>query len=160
MRKKRKTESIGDCLPELLKAVESSYRDDGHRIWEIWDRAVGPELARRVHPTKFRNGKLTVAVEGASWLQQIVFIAPKLIEAVNASLGKPLVQSLKGVAAEVQPETQPVVEEKFLRDTPLTEDEVAEIELELSSMKDGPIKDAARNARIASMLRIKQPADG
>lgn len=159
MKKNKKYERIGETLPALLRSIESAYKDDGHRIWEVWDQAVGPELARRVQPHKFKNGLLTVAVEGASWLQQIVFLAPKIIDSVNLCLGNPLVQRIKGVASVIKPSEAAEIEQKLIRDEPVSEWELAAIEAELSAIRDGAVKDAARNARIAALIRHKPGAD-
>lgn len=156
---KKKTESIKGVLPTILKSLESSFKDEGHRIWEIWDDAVGPELARRVQPHKFKNGKLTVAVEGSAWLQQIVFLAPKIIETVNARLENPAIKTLKGIAAEVKPKSTEVVSPPVFRDTPLTVLELEEIEELLRPIKDGDIKNAARKALEAARLRITDDRD-
>lgn len=156
---KKKTESIKAVLPSLLKTLETSYQDEGHRIWEIWDDAVGPDIARRAQPFKFKNGKLTVAVEGSAWLQQIVFLAPKIIETVNARLENPAIKSLKGIAAEVKRKPAEIVSTPLFRDTPLTDGEKEEIEELLKPIKDEEIKAAARKALNAARLRLPEDRD-
>lgn len=151
---KKKSESISAYLPTVLKTLESKYKDDAHKIWELWDNAIGPELAKRVRPHKFRSGKLTVAVDGSAWLGQIAFIAPQMIEAINASIGKALVTSIRGVAAEVAPPQPTVVDSPILREGPLTEEEEKELDDMVAELKDEDLKSAIRKAREASMRRI------
>lgn len=154
---KKYTNPIGEFLPTVLASIEAGYKDDGHRIWEIWNEAVGVEVARRVQPIKFRNGKLTVAVDGSSWLGQIVFLVPQLIDAVNGRLGKTVVTGVRAVAAEVLPIEEPEPLQPVTREGPLSPEEEHEIDLAGSEIRDEELRAIVRKAREASLRRIKTP---
>lgn len=140
-------------ISQLLRNIEAGYSTPGHRIWDVWAQAVGAEIARRAQPIDFKKGKLTIGVTGAAWLQQMVFLSPQIIEAVNSKLDKPLVRTLKPVAAGIaSQETEGTA--PLLREGPLDPAELLRIEAEVESIADEPLRDAIKRARETALRRF------
>ena len=145
--------NIDQIIPKLMRAIESSYPDESHRIWAQWPDAVGPEIARRAGPLDFRNGHLTLAVVSAAWAQQLTLMSPRIIEALNARLGKELVKSLRCRQATVEPPPPDPVEEPDWSGEALNEEELEEVEQSAFHIDDPVLAKSIRRARRMSLKR-------
>ncbi|MEW5734545.1 MAG: DUF721 domain-containing protein, partial [Thermodesulfobacteriota bacterium] len=72
MARKRKTgphapEELSDILSRVLSRVEKPAPDQMLQIWEVWDRAVGPQIAENARPAAFKKGMLIVTVSSAAF---------------------------------------------------------------------------------------------
>lgn len=148
-----RTKNISPMVSQLLRNIEAGYSTPAHRIWDVWADAVGPDIARRAAPIEFKKGKLTIGVAGAAWLQQMVFLSPQIIEAVNSKLEKPLVKTLKPVAAGIA-SMEADKSEPLLREGPLEEAENMRIEAEVASIADESLREAIKKARETALRRI------
>jgi len=151
-----KPAKISTVMSGMLRQIEASYPNSAHRIWEVWPDAVGPELATRSSPLEFRNGKLTVGVEGAAWLQQFVFLSPKIIKAVNEALGVELVKSLITRAAVIEPPKAEPPPPQLLRSGPLTEQEKDLLDESTRGVEDPELAEAIKRAREIAIRRIRR----
>lgn len=61
---------------------------------------VHTDALRHTLPKFYRSKTLTIGVENSAWAQQVVTHKKELLEAINTSLGKPLVQNLKTTLVE------------------------------------------------------------
>ncbi len=61
---------------------------------QVWEAAVGREIATRAQPTHLTAGVLHVLVEDHRWRDQLDAMRMELISRVNARLGKALVREL------------------------------------------------------------------
>lgn len=71
------------------KPVEKRLREA--RVWQVWNEAVGPQIAAKSQPAAFRDGTLTVRVTGSAWMQQLSLMKREIIDQVNEAIGTPLV---------------------------------------------------------------------
>src|SRR5512134_1542582 len=93
---------ISPLVRSLLQNAEASYPDQTHRVWEVWERAVGPEVAKRTSPISLRRGTLLVAVATAPWMQQLSFLRENIRDSVNRTLGRDLVREVRFLLGEVE----------------------------------------------------------
>jgi len=56
------------------------------RVFDIWDRVVGPEDATRTRPQYLQDGKLTVLVPGPAWLHHYSFKTDEWLKRLNNEL--------------------------------------------------------------------------
>jgi len=64
-------------------------------VFRAWTEAVGPGLARRAVPVRFRGGELTVEVGSAVHLQELKnFTAEGFRREANARLGRETIRRL------------------------------------------------------------------
>ncbi len=150
-----KSAPLGREIRKMLDSIERTFPDSGHKIYEIWPEAVGPDLARRASPISLKGGKLIVAVEGAAWLQELNLQQKLLIESLNSRLGPKTIKSVKFVAREFQPaekESEAPFDDGFSK-RELTDAEKKEIEYSVEEAGDPEIRSAMRNLMAASLRR-------
>ena len=63
------------------------------KVLLAWEQAAGP-LANHARPLRIRHGKLEIAVPSSVWRTQINFVKQEIIDRINASVGKEIVESL------------------------------------------------------------------
>src|SRR5436190_18050373 len=85
---------LGRCLDRVVGT------DGAAAIWRAWEEAVGSQIARRAQPVRLRGRTLIVAVSSAPWMQEMQLLKPRLRDAINAQLAKPLVGDLFFVLSE------------------------------------------------------------
>ena len=96
---------LTDLIETAFRGTPAEQRLREGRIWLLWDRVVGAQIASRARPARFSAGVLTVAVASAPWMQQLTFLKRGLLERLNAALGEPLVTDIYLRAAN--PDTPP-----------------------------------------------------
>jgi predicted nucleic acid-binding Zn ribbon protein len=90
--KKRKNSALSpaaNVLQSLLQSSKSPLADQftRWRLWQDWERVVGPEIAKHSMPVGFLNGTLYVWVQSAVRLQEMTFLVRPLREKINAYVG-------------------------------------------------------------------------
>jgi predicted nucleic acid-binding Zn ribbon protein len=68
---------------------------DDARIWNIWEEAVGPAIARNARPSWIRDRVLRVRVSGPIWLQELEFAAEAIRDKLNKALGRKAVNKIE-----------------------------------------------------------------
>lgn len=123
---------VGLGLAERLREAE---------IWRIWPDVVGAALATRACPVRIINGRLTVAVSSAPWMQELRFMTAMMKEKLNSCLGAEVVREIVLKAGRVD---QPPVEvpDDIVPAIPLTAKQLALIEAEAASITDPETRQA------------------
>ena len=105
----QRTTGLSDVLQGILERAEAKFPDRAHRIWETWEDAVGPDIARRARPVAFRSGVLHVGVGSSPWMHQLTFLRDRIRDEVNRRVGSPLVRLVRFRLApeDVEPEPRP-----------------------------------------------------
>jgi hypothetical protein len=94
--------------PKPLRALLSGWRPAGERmpaggeagaLAAAWPEAVGADVARRTRTSTFRDGSLTVVTPSSAWSHQLTFLAPTIVERLQASCPGVAVRRLKFVVA-------------------------------------------------------------
>ncbi|MDF1554888.1 MAG: DUF721 domain-containing protein [Deferrisomatales bacterium] len=146
----KRPEHLGRALNRTLQRLEGGYPDQAHRLWEVWERAVGEPLASRCRPVDFRNGTLVLAVSSASWMQQVQFLTGTVRDTLNRALGEELVRQVRLRVAEA-PAPPPPTEPPPLPPTdqlpPLPPEAVQQLEEELQGIPDPQLRAAVGRAR-------------
>jgi hypothetical protein len=96
MRKKGQSnpEMIGEILRKVLKKKNIPYSATDRRLLDLWNRAVGPQIAARTRPESLKRGTLCVRVSAPVWLHQLQFLKEEILEKFNALSGKEEVRTL------------------------------------------------------------------
>jgi len=85
-------------LAALLEAVfagkPAERRMREAKVWQVWEEAVGAQIAAKSEPAAFRDGTLTVRVSGSAWLQQLSLMKPDIILHLNEAVGALLVTDI------------------------------------------------------------------
>ena len=85
-------------LAEILAAAFAgkpvAKRLEEVKIWQVWDDAVGKQIAERARPASLRDGVLTVTVSSSPWMQQLSFLKKELISQLNNAIGREMVRDI------------------------------------------------------------------
>ena len=91
----KKPQSIRSILEDTLKALEIDVPVKTYSILGAWDQIVGESVAEHSQPRSVRNRILFIDVSHSTWMQQLQFLKPTLLEKVNGFLGEPLIQDIR-----------------------------------------------------------------
>jgi hypothetical protein len=90
----KKVDNLGTVISRFLEDRGLNDRMRRYRAWQLWEQVVGPQIAARARPARFRENVLEVWVDHAVWMQQLQLLKPKLVARLNAALGEPLIRDL------------------------------------------------------------------
>ncbi|MHB8531526.1 MAG: DUF721 domain-containing protein [Solirubrobacteraceae bacterium] len=65
------------------------------RVQEVWPAAAGPTVAVAARPVSERDGVLTLLCESSVWAGELDLMAPELLAAINAALGREAITGLR-----------------------------------------------------------------
>ncbi len=77
---------VGALLPALAREGGWSQLIELARLKTAWDQVVGATVAAHCTPERIQNGRLTVVVDGSSWLTQLGFFKEKMLLQSNRML--------------------------------------------------------------------------
>jgi predicted nucleic acid-binding Zn ribbon protein len=86
---------IGGVLTDLLKHFRPEAEQGMLRIWRVWDRVVGPDIARNARPAAFKGSVLLVHVTSSTWLHHLQYLKGDLVSRLNDDLGQAVVGDIK-----------------------------------------------------------------
>jgi predicted nucleic acid-binding Zn ribbon protein len=93
--------ALRELLSRALGEQGLAQRLDRRLPTQLWNDAVGPEIARRAQPTVLAAGVLHVLVQDRNWRDQLDAMRMMLIARLNQRLGRPLIKELRfGMAHE------------------------------------------------------------
>lgn len=74
-------------LGDLRKKEPWGRRLFRHRVFRVWEAAVGGALARVARPAAVRGGRLVVEVRDSAWLQELKLRDKELLNRLKEALG-------------------------------------------------------------------------
>lgn len=98
---RRRGEKLSGILPRALTAHGMGRRLPRQITPELWESAVGAQIAARAQPTVLSGGTLHLLVQDHRWRDQLDAARVILLERLNGKLGKGAVRALQfGLAHE------------------------------------------------------------
>ena len=91
----KKPQSIRSILEKTLKNLEIDVPLKTYSILGAWNEIVGESVGVQTQPRSIRNRILFIDVSHSTWMQQLQFLKPTLLEKVNSFLGEPLIQDIR-----------------------------------------------------------------
>jgi predicted nucleic acid-binding Zn ribbon protein len=86
---------IGSVLQGILKTQGAASNTRLSMIWNVWQDAVGSQIAANTVPAAIKGGLLIVHAESSVWIQQLHFFKQEMIVKINRTLGADLVKDIK-----------------------------------------------------------------
>jgi hypothetical protein len=108
----KKPQSIHTILEQTLKGLELDAPMKTYSIWGAWQKIVGAPVALQTQPRAIRNHILFIDVSHSTWMQQLQFLKPTLLEKINAFLGEPLIEDIRFKVGKIPPAVAPLLERK------------------------------------------------
>ena len=90
-----KPKPIRSILEATLKGLEIDVPLKTHSIWSAWKEIAGESVALQTQPRSIRNRILFIDVSHPTWIQQLQFLKPVLLEKVNGFLGESHIQDIR-----------------------------------------------------------------
>jgi hypothetical protein len=138
--------AVSDLLSTLFIGTPAENRLKEGAIWEVWNSAVGTQIASRARPSAIRNGILTIVVSSAPWLQQLNFMKVQIREKLNAAVGEELVKDIYLKSGSLREEKSPNVrqsEKKAPRS--LTAEELEAVAKATEEITDSELRNTLAN---------------
>ena len=145
MARKGKPKPIGSILESTLKGLEVDAQLKAYSIWGAWREIVGESLADQTQPRAIRNRILFMDVSHSTWIQQLQFLKPKLLEKINAFLGEPLLQDIRFRMGKIPPPRSPRAEDDPWHGETLDEETVRHMESALEKIGDTDVRESLRD---------------
>jgi predicted nucleic acid-binding Zn ribbon protein len=86
---------VAAILPALLAQLGLAETAEGWRAVAEWPAVAGARIAGRTRAVSFRDGALTVEVEGSAWMHELGFLKPELVRNLNRHLGADVVRDVR-----------------------------------------------------------------
>jgi predicted nucleic acid-binding Zn ribbon protein len=90
-RPRSRPDRVGDALRHVLQRIDPERRLE---LFRMWAAEVGPAIAARSEPAGFRDGVLSVRVNGAAWMQELQFVKEEIRARLNVRLGGEVVRDV------------------------------------------------------------------
>lgn len=88
-------DSLKSILQGIFKKENLEPKLRVYQTFPVWERAVGPRIARHSHPRRFRDGTLWVVVDNPMWMQQLSFLEEELRNKINELIGSSMVEKIR-----------------------------------------------------------------
>jgi len=92
-------ESLARILPGLMRDLGLEDRAAGWRAVSEWPALAGERIAHRARATAYRDGVLTVEVDGSAWMHELGFLKRDLVRRANQHIGAEIVREVRFVLA-------------------------------------------------------------
>lgn len=151
----RGIDKFSKTLAGILKARGLEGRLHEYRIFAVWDRTVGPAIARHARPRTLRGRKLALVVDSPAWMQQLTLMKPEIMEKLNRELGAETIGDMTMRLGEVAPVARPE-ENGVSAGEELSADERETIEQYLHDVADRETREAIRRVVEKDFISRKQ----
>jgi hypothetical protein len=145
-------QSIRLILEKTLKNLEIDVPLKTYSILGAWDEIVGESVAEHSQPRSIRNRILFIDVTHPTWMQQLQFLKPTLLEKVNAFLSEPLIQDIRFKVGKISPTIPAPPKTPSLKDEKLDKATLKRIESLLKEIGDEEIRKSMREVLIKGAM--------
>ena len=119
-----------------------------YSIVGAWNEIVGESVAGHSQPRSIRNQILFIDVSHPTWMQQLQFLKPTLLDQVNAFLGEPLIQDIRFKLGKISPILPAPPKTLLMEDENLDEETLNRIENLLQEIDDEEVRKSLRKVLI------------
>jgi len=138
----KKPQPIRSVLENTLKGLEINVPLKSYSILGAWNEIVGATVAAHSQPRSIRNRILFIDVSHSTWMQQLQFLKPTLLEKVNHFLGEPLIQDIRFKLGRVPPSTPSHSKTDPRRQEDLDQETLKRIERVILKIEDEEVRKA------------------
>lgn len=83
-----------DILKDVLTQLPQVSRLQEYRVWTMWEKVVGEDIARVARPLRIQNGKLFVIVSHPACLQELQFAKGRITAQLNQQVGRAVIKRI------------------------------------------------------------------
>ncbi len=156
-KKRHQAADVSETVTDVLRKLSRKHSGVHPEIWSRWSMIVGEELAKRTIPEVLRNKTLFLAVKSSSWLQELSFLKPILLERLADAVGPETVTEVRLV---LNPEL--VIRPTVLPAPPMPAPVIdgplpLELECAVKKVEDDTLRETIRRAASANLHSINKP---
>jgi len=140
----KKPQPIHSILEKTLKALEIDVPLKSYSIWGAWKEIVGESVALQTQPRSIRNRILFIDVSHPTWMQQLQFLKPTLLEKINAFLREPYIQDIRFRLGKISPPIPNLPKTHLLEDEKLDKATLNQIESVVQKIEDQEVRKSLR----------------
>ncbi len=144
----RKPQAIHSILEKTLKSLEIDIPLKSYSIWGAWKELVGDSVALQTQPRAIRNRILFIDVSHSTWMQQLQFLKPTLLEKINNFLGEPLIQDIRFKLGKISQTVSSSPKTNSLEDEKLDKATLNRIESIVQKLEDQAVRKSLREVLI------------
>jgi hypothetical protein len=144
----KKPQPIYSILEKTLKALEIDVPLKSYSIWGAWKELVGDSVALQTQPRAIRNRILFIDVSHSTWMQQLQFLKPTLLEKINNFLGEPLIQDIRFKLGKISPPIPTPPKTYLLEDEKLDKVTLNQVESIVQKIDDRDVRKGLREVLI------------
>jgi hypothetical protein len=139
---------IRSILEKTFEALEIDVPLKAYSIWGAWKEIVGESLALHAQPRSIHNRILFIDVSHSTWIQQLQFLKPTLLEKINNFLGEPLIQDIRFRLGKISPTIPSPSKTLVLEDEKLDKGTLTRIENLVQKINDEETRKELREVLI------------
>jgi len=143
----KKPQPFRSVLEGILKSLEIETPLRAYSILGVWKDLMGEPIALQTRPRAIRNRILFVDVSHPTWIQQLQFLKPQLIEKVNAFMGERFIEDIRFKLGKTD-QTPPPSKSDAWKEEEVDKETLTRMETFLQRVEDGEIKGNLRNVLI------------
>ena len=136
---------VRSILEDTLKSLGVNAPMKGYSIWGAWKRIVGDSVASNAQPSVIRNRILFIEVSHPTWIQQLQFLKPTLLEKINSFLGEPLIQDIRFRIGKISSSSPSSVKASVWEEEFLDPETIERIETLLQKIEDAETRKTMRD---------------
>lgn len=87
--------SLGQAISAVLKETGWEEPVERHRALILWDKVVGPSLARHCKAVEIKGETLYVSTANSAWRSEISFQKNEILHAINKELKTHFLKDLR-----------------------------------------------------------------
>ncbi len=139
-----KPKSLHSVLDDALASLGLQGPMKSYSIWGSWKKIVGDSIASNAQPFAVRNQILFLEVSHPTWIQQLQFLKPTLLEKVNSFLGEPLVRDIRFRLGKIRAPRGPARESSSWKEELVDPKTLSRLEDLLQNVKEGETRETLR----------------
>ena len=144
----KKTQPIYSILEKTIKNLEIDVPLKSYSIWGAWKEIVGESVALQAQPRSIRNRILFIDVSHPTWMQQLHFLKPTLLEKINSFLGEPHIQDIRFKLGKISPTISIPPKVSVWEEEKLDKATLNQIESIVQKIEDGDVRKGLREVLI------------
>jgi hypothetical protein len=144
----KKPQPIRSILEKTVKTLEIDVPLKTYSILGAWNQIVGESVADHSQPYSIRNRILFVDVTHPTWMQQLQFLKPTLLEKVNTFLGESLIQDIRFKLGKISKTIPALPKTLWMEDEKLDKPTLSRIESLIQKIDDQEVRKSLRQVLI------------
>ena len=164
----RDTKNVNEVLTAIVRQRHFEDKLVEQKVFSLWRDVVGEALANHARPASLSAGILTVWTEHPAYQTELSLLQMKILEALNAQLGRAVVKTLRlelrpgqvsgQVLGPASRDGATLTKQKSSRPKrALTAETLTQVELSIAGITDEALKDALRRLFVTQCQEEDSP---